>query len=569
MAPYFAQLKNTALVLTALLALGFRAPRLGGSLFRAVEAALARLARRRVLAILLTGGLALLLSLIATWLVGVPVPAVHDEFSYLLAADTFVQGHLANPPHPMWPHFESFHILQQPTYASKYPPGQGLALAVGIRLFGHPICGVWLSTALAAAALCWMLYAWLPPRWALLGGLLAAGNMTLLEWSLRYWGGAVAVLGGALLFGGFRRLLPIREPLPHSLPCSALGMSVGVGLLAISRPYEGAVLTLIVLGSLPYAWFQAARIVRRRWLAAIAPACLFVLSLTAGGTVLYNRAVTGSPFQMPYVVHERAYDAAPLFLFQQPRPIPIYRHRVMEAFWRGPAYKPYALQSTPAGFLRESWKKLAILTVFLRPLLLGSPLLLLPWPVLRNSRPESSGVPGGAWAAFVCLAFSAALLPETFLYNHYAAPAFGPALLLIVLGLRRARAWRPRGRPAGLLFMRGLLLFCIVSLLHWMMQIQHLPHSTWPRTRQRMLNTLRRAPEKSLVIVRYGPHHDLHSEWVYNEANIPAAHVVWAREMDPDSNRALIRYFRDRKIWLLAADAPEPELKPYPVKGNR
>src|SRR5258708_9712955 len=160
-------LLEIGLVVLSLL-IAFIYPHLGSRWFDRLERGLSQLSRNRRVSVVAVGFIALALRAALLPVLPIPQPAVHDEFSYLLMSDTFSHGRLANPTHPLWIHFETFHINQRPTYASIYYPAQGIFLAIVQVFFRHPCWGVWLSSALICADLCWMLQGWFPAYWALL-----------------------------------------------------------------------------------------------------------------------------------------------------------------------------------------------------------------------------------------------------------------------------------------------------------------------------------------------------------------------------------------------------------------
>jgi hypothetical protein len=481
---------------------------------------------------------------------GVRNPEVTDEFSYLLGADTLARGRMSNPAHPMWKHFESIHIIQQPTYASKYPPGQAAALAAGRLLGGHPIAGVWLSVALASASVCWMLMAWVPPRWAFLGGLLTMLHPMFPQWSQSYWGGAVAMTGGALVLGAVRRIIEKERAR------DAWILGLGMAVLANSRPYEGAVLGLTA-GAALLGWMAGRkRAALSATLRRIALPVAAMVALTALWIGVYNLRVTGSPFRLPYMVHEEAYGVAPLFVFQSLRPEPIYNHKEIRDIHSGWELADYLNQQSPGNFLMGCKYKLENLArwnlldlAFLIPLsALGFALRRDPWMKLSLA---------------ACGIYIAALLLETWLLPHYAAPAVGLIFLITIQSMRHLNAWRWRNNRSGQYVLRAALVLSAIYLVFTWASLPPVDRDSWNERRASLLEELKRSGERHLVIVRYTPKSNWGEEWVYNEADIDSAQVVWAREMDPDSNRALLEYFRDRRAWLLEVDAGRTGLEPY------
>jgi hypothetical protein len=516
--------------------------------------------------------------------VPVPLPIVHDEFSYLLAADTFVSGRVANPPHPMWQHFETFHELMQPVYASKYPPLQGLVLAFGQKFFGQPWAGVFLSMGFLCAAVCWMLQGWLAPNLALLGGLLFLLRVGIFSyWMNSFWGGAVAGIGGALVLGALPRIW--RRARSGHLIAFALGLAI----LMHSRPWEGAVLGLATLGVLVWMWRKSTPALRAgllrsgtgperppiqpgsgdgpaatgsvvplKFLRSAIPA-MAILLVSFGAAAYLDYRITGNPFIMPHALYDKQYVIAGVFAFLPLLPEPVYRHAVIRDMFTGWNVSVWRIaHDNPIDGVLGKASQIYDFFFGFWPLLIP-PLL---WPYRLKTVEERA-------TAFILVVFLAvAIFPLSGLEVHYAAPIAGLLYVRFLQTLSRLHGWRPAGKPLGTavaVFFVTLLVSQFALNLSLMLR-GGMAAGPFATARNAIVQELARMPGRQLVLVRYASGHNPLEEWVWNRAAIDGSQTVWARAMDGAQDADLIRYFRDRKAWLLEADKTPPQLVAYPAE---
>jgi len=527
---------------------GLLLPRFQAKPLRRAEQAIARFAGRRLQAILFVGALPLLVRIALLPVLGIPQPLVADEFGYLLLAGTFASGRLANPTHPFWRHFETVYVFYQPTYSSIYPVAPAILLAVAKLLGMHPWIGVWFGAGLACALICWMLQGWLPPKWALLGGLLAAARFTIVSpWMNTYWGGATAAMGGALVLGALPRIMK------HQRRRDSLLFAFGLVILAQSRPFEGSLFALPLVGMLGYWLLKERRVAFRIRLARVALPVAVVMTALVAGSFWYNSLTTGNPLVPPYLWHQSIYGTPQPLFWQAPiRDAPgVHRHQDIAGVfhWQFAAHQDGFSWSNEAIRLGSFWQ------FYLQPLL-TFPLLLLPW-VLRNRR---------LLVVFLsALALFAGNAMYPFFFPHYAAPLCGLNILLILYGMRYLRLIRFRSRPAGAVVFRGLLLAIAASAAATAAGglLQPLWVSATSTPRGQALEQLERIGGKHLVLVRYSPHHEFHYGVVFNDADIDRSPVVWARQLDPASDKALAKYYGDRDAWLFNPDESPITLVPF------
>jgi len=476
----------------------------------------------------------------------IPSPNVSDDFSYLLIADTLRHFRLANPTHPLHQFFETFFVLQEPAYASIFPLGQGLILAVGWTVFGHPWAGVALSIGALCALCYWMLLAWTTPEWALAGGLLAVIEFgPLNQWMNSYWGGAGAACAGCLAFGAVPRLRATGRARYAAL------LGLGIGLHWHARPYETIFVVLSVLLFLVPQWRSLAK-----------PALWVAIMPLIAVSLLQNKQMTGSWTMLPYQLSQYQYGIPTTFTVQPiPTPHrPLTREQQLDYEQQSAVHGPGT--ETFAGYWQRWASRLpSYRFFFLAPLFLAIPAFL---TRLREYR--------FAWVSLTVVLFSLGTNFYPYFYTHYIAALTCLFVLIAVAGLERLSRWN--GLAAHI-----LLFLCAAHFLFWyglhasrdeQLYAAMTPFETGdainhgdPEGRIAIRRQLEAAPGRQLVFVRYWPQHQF-QEWVHNAADIDRARIVWARDLGPDENQKLLRYYPDRTAWLLEPDAHPPRLAPYP-----
>lgn len=494
-------------------------------------------------------------------------PRVHDEFSYLLAADTLLHGRLANPAPQLWQPFQSFHILLQPSYASKYPLGLTLLIALGWGVWGTPIAGCWLAAGICASSITWMLAGLTSRRWAVLGGLLVACHPPLqLAWSQNLMSGWLTAAGSALLAGGIFRLRR-----RHSYVAAGIS-GVGVGLLAITRPFEGLVAT-VLLSLVCWGLWRGRSFANKLWsIAQAVPPASLPIAAALTLILVQNWEVTGRLSQMSYQLHEQQYGVAPLFVFGQQQ-VPAMEIQgewpaVVRDFHYGWSLDSFHDRAGLVGWLKGVGESATVLWN-LRILLILLPLVTIGWWG-RFRLPQ--------WLAAAVALQVLVSASVCWVFLHYLAPVIPWLVALAALGLRRVfrvfanARWVSLSQPqhfVGMLLAAQTLLLVVHCLRNTDDEL-----SVWARHRARIAQELEQLPGQHLVLVHYSEEHNSHREWVYNLADLDAAKALWARGERSDWNARLIeRYRASHSIWELAADAPEPRLelkfRPESSHGDR
>lgn len=500
---------------------------------------------------------------------GYPRPQIHDEFAYLLQADTFVNGRLTNPTPDCWQAFESFHILMQPSYQGKFPPGQGIQLAVG-KWIGHPIYGVWLTLVLWGWAGIYAFQRLLPLGWAFAGAVILVLQFGVLSYhGNSYWGGSLFGLAGTLILGGTLHMLH-----PGVRLRDGFVLGLGLAIASLTRPFEGLLFSLVPVLTLFVAGYrlkfkpteQSRQFVKAGVFAILCPV------IAVGMHLVYNHAVTGSFSELPYSIYQERYQpGSALFPWQHIEDSGSSHHIGNDAMRKG--QHDYDWTNVDSGMeyllrLLTSWK---LLFFFLLPWPLVLPILIGLFGYFKRSDLQGFFVLTLSLFVFLIPMISTSALG--FLFHHYFTAWCSVWVLLAIVGLREIMNWSYcRSKPTGRWIAGGLAVWLCVL---WALNLWTFTQDPYVKTKYKiplvyesrhniekvLSERFENSSKHQIVFVKYDETHDPHSEWVYNGSDIRSQSVIWARWLEPEKNTELVEQFDACEFWVVEVSNQDRSIK--------
>ncbi len=277
---------------------------------------------------------------------------------------------------------------------------------------------------------------------------------------------------------------------------------------------------------------------------------------------------------LPYTADRAQYAIAPYYIWQKPHPEPAYRHAEIRRFYIESEMPTYFQEHSQVKYLEVTLVKVWTTTVFFAGFALMPPLIMLR-RVLLDRRIR--------FLVLCVLVLMAGMVIEIYLIPHYLAPFLVAFYAIGLQGMRHLRVWRPEGKPAGAAVVRFCVLLCVVlgGLRAFSkplnMKVVELPAGNWSGTwygpdlygtdRAQVENELEGHPGKQLALVQPSPKRNALDQWVYNGADLDAARILWAWNMDAAQNADLLRQYPGRNAWLVDLSTEPATVTPYPETG--
>jgi 4-amino-4-deoxy-L-arabinose transferase-like glycosyltransferase len=481
-------------------------------------------------------------------------PVLHDEHCYIIQTRMLAQDRLWMPRHELADFFDSFHLITDRVYASKYGPGTAIfgvpAIWAGLEPWITPL----ILTSLSVGLFYLMLAEMTGGLSALLGALmLPALSVTrrialevlseapmlfllllavwaFIHWRRRHAKSWLIVMSAAAGWGAITR--------PSDTLCLAIPLLIGMMISLRALPWRNRLIQITIA------------------LAAVAP--FFTLQLIS------NKGITGHLFELPWTYYgERndPYDTlsnAPFDPSRRTQSIVPEIVKFQDEFTR-PAYQAKLATPLPRRLMHE----------VLQPTLevdLPNPLMLILVPIGLIALAAR-----GRWVLGVMLLLFLILYARhTFFLLHYAIVVAPAIVLLVLLGWRATvEALPPAARRMGIVI-GGLALAALTITAYPQFQA-HPSSDEWAfapilRLIDDRLSDLSRKP--AIVLFHFDNENgNPHIEPVYNTSVAwpDDATVIRAHDLGAKRNQQLYQYYArqkvDRAVYLFdlsAAQLREP-----------